>query len=44
MELLVGVVDLSVIMTRCWCINLYDGDIERRVVVILKGELCSQAD
>ena len=29
LELLVEVVDLTVIMTRCWCINLYDGDIER---------------
>ena len=35
LELLVEVVDLTVIMTRCWCINLYDGDIERS---------CSQAD
>ena len=29
LELLVEVVDLTVIMTRCWCINLYDDDIER---------------
>ena len=35
LELLVEVVDLTVIKTICWCINLYDGDIERR---------CSQAD
>ena len=35
LELLVEVFDLTVIMTRCWCINLYDGDIERS---------CSQAD
>ena len=35
LELLVEVVDLTVIMTRCWCIILYDGDIERS---------CSQAD
>ena len=27
LELLVEVVDLTVIMTRCWCIKLYDGDI-----------------
>ena len=31
----VEVVDLTVIMSRCWCIDLYDGDIERS---------CSQGD
>ena len=30
LKLLVEVVDQTVIITRCWCINLYDGDIERR--------------
>ena len=33
--LLVEVVDLTVIMSRCWCINLYDGDVKSS---------CSQAD
>ena len=27
LEFLVEVIDLTVIMTRCWCINLYDGGI-----------------
>ena len=35
LELLVEVVNLTVLMTRWWCINLYDGDVERS---------CSQAD
>ena len=35
LELLVYVVDLNVIISRCWCIILYKGDIERN---------CSQTD
>ena len=29
LELLVEVVNLTVIMARWWCINLFDGDVER---------------